>query len=290
MGLVHCLVQLVSVITAMLLCHVYTSCVHSCSLFGATGLCHYCYAVMLCLYIMRSLLYRVGQNHIYTVCKRVYGIFGREFTIYTVIYGVYIRFWPTPLLYVVWCNWFVSLLSCCVNTSCVHTCTLSGATCLCHYCHAVSIHHAFTRVRCVEQLVCVITVMPCQYIMRSHVYAVWCNWFVSLLSCRVNTSCVHTCTLCGATVLCHYCHAVSIHHAFTSVHCLVQLVCVITVMPYLYIMRSHLFTVWCKWFVSLLSCHVYTSCVHTCTLCGPTGLCHYCYVVMPCLHIMRSHV
>ena len=25
----------------------------------------------------------------------VYGIFGREFTIYTVIYGVYIQFWPT---------------------------------------------------------------------------------------------------------------------------------------------------------------------------------------------------
>jgi hypothetical protein len=25
----------------------------------------------------------------------VYGIIGREFTIYTVIYGVYIRFWPT---------------------------------------------------------------------------------------------------------------------------------------------------------------------------------------------------
>ena len=36
---------------------------------------------------------RVGQNHIYIRC--VYGIFGREFTIYTVIYGVYIRFWPT---------------------------------------------------------------------------------------------------------------------------------------------------------------------------------------------------
>jgi hypothetical protein len=36
---------------------------------------------------------RVGQNHIYIQC--VYGIFGREFTIYTVIYGVYIRFWPT---------------------------------------------------------------------------------------------------------------------------------------------------------------------------------------------------
>ena len=30
---------------------------------------------------------------IYIRCK--YGIFGREITKYTVIYGVYIRFWPT---------------------------------------------------------------------------------------------------------------------------------------------------------------------------------------------------
>jgi len=28
----------------------------------------------------------------------VYSIFGREFTKYTVIYGVYIRFWPTLLI------------------------------------------------------------------------------------------------------------------------------------------------------------------------------------------------
>jgi len=46
------------------------------------------------------LVYRVGQNHMYTVCIRcVYGVFGREFTIYTVIYGVYLRFWPTLLVY-----------------------------------------------------------------------------------------------------------------------------------------------------------------------------------------------
>ena len=35
---------------------------------------------------------RVGQNQ----CIRfIYGIFGREITKFTVIYGVYIRFWPT---------------------------------------------------------------------------------------------------------------------------------------------------------------------------------------------------
>ena len=144
----------------------------------------------------------------------------------------------------------MSLLSCRVNTSCVHTCTLCGATGLCHYCHVVSIHHAFTRVRCVVQLFCVITVMPCLSIMRSQVFTVWCSLFVSLLSCRIYTSCVHTCSLSGANGLCHYCHAMSTHHAFTRVRCVVQLVCVITVM---------------------LSCRVYTSCVHTCRLCGPTS-------------------
>jgi hypothetical protein len=36
---------------------------------------------------------RVGQNHIYIRC--IYGILGREIKKYTVIYGVYIRFWPT---------------------------------------------------------------------------------------------------------------------------------------------------------------------------------------------------
>jgi hypothetical protein len=39
---------------------------------------------------------RVGLNHIYTVY--IYGIFGREITKYTVIYGVYMRFWPTLLM------------------------------------------------------------------------------------------------------------------------------------------------------------------------------------------------
>jgi len=37
---------------------------------------------------------RVGQKYIHTVYICIYGICGREFTKYTVIYGVYIRFWP----------------------------------------------------------------------------------------------------------------------------------------------------------------------------------------------------
>jgi hypothetical protein len=36
---------------------------------------------------------KVGQNHNYIRC--IYSIFGRELTKYTVIYGAYIRFWPT---------------------------------------------------------------------------------------------------------------------------------------------------------------------------------------------------
>jgi hypothetical protein len=38
----------------------------------------------------------VGQNHTFL---GIYGIFGREITIHTVIYGVYIRFWPTLFMY-----------------------------------------------------------------------------------------------------------------------------------------------------------------------------------------------
>ena len=38
---------------------------------------------------------RVGQNHTYTDIRYIYGILGREIIKYTVIYGVYIRFWPT---------------------------------------------------------------------------------------------------------------------------------------------------------------------------------------------------
>ena len=43
---------------------------------------------------------RVGQNHTfiaYTVWC-IHGVFGRKITKYTVIYGAYIRFWPTRLM------------------------------------------------------------------------------------------------------------------------------------------------------------------------------------------------
>ena len=39
---------------------------------------------------------KVGQNHIYI--RFTYGIFGGEVIKHTVIYGVYIRFWPTLLM------------------------------------------------------------------------------------------------------------------------------------------------------------------------------------------------
>ena len=43
-----------------------------------------------CSHIVQD-MFRVGQNHI----SYIYGNFGREITNYTVIYGAYIRFWPT---------------------------------------------------------------------------------------------------------------------------------------------------------------------------------------------------
>jgi len=45
--------------------------------------------------------YRVGQNHIYIYIyvRCMYGILNREITKYTVIYGAYIRFWPTLWIY-----------------------------------------------------------------------------------------------------------------------------------------------------------------------------------------------
>ena len=42
------------------------------------------------------ILDRVGQDHIYVRCT--HGIFGREITKFTVIYGAYISFWPTLLI------------------------------------------------------------------------------------------------------------------------------------------------------------------------------------------------
>jgi len=59
--------------------------------FHITG-AHIAAIVSLCLH-----MHRVGQTHIYIRC--IYGIFGREFTKYTVIYGVYIQFWPTLVIY-----------------------------------------------------------------------------------------------------------------------------------------------------------------------------------------------
>jgi hypothetical protein len=42
------------------------------------------------------LMHRVGQNHLYIQC--IYGNLGRKITKYTVVYGVFIRFWPTLLM------------------------------------------------------------------------------------------------------------------------------------------------------------------------------------------------
>ena len=39
-----------------------------------------------------------GNHCIYGHLRCIYSIFGREFTVYMVIYGAYIRFWPTVLM------------------------------------------------------------------------------------------------------------------------------------------------------------------------------------------------
>jgi len=46
---------------------------------------------------------RVGQNHTYICC--IHGIYGREITNCTVIYGVYMRFWPTLYMLAVLLKW-----------------------------------------------------------------------------------------------------------------------------------------------------------------------------------------
>jgi hypothetical protein len=55
------------------------------------------YVIPIILYIIPYYRYSVGTcvglaRTIYTQC--MYGIFGREITKYTVMYGVYVRFWP----------------------------------------------------------------------------------------------------------------------------------------------------------------------------------------------------
>ena len=78
---------------------------------------------------------RVGQNHIPIRC--IYGILGREITKYTIIYGVYKRFWPT--LYMCACaNVYVHV---CVCMSCVFTC---ACVCACIY----ACMYEYLRVAC----------------------------------------------------------------------------------------------------------------------------------------------
>jgi hypothetical protein len=55
--------------------------------------------------------YGSGQPYSYTRAGGVRSIFGREITEHTVVYGVYIRFWPTLLIYTCrWCGRSCALL------------------------------------------------------------------------------------------------------------------------------------------------------------------------------------
>jgi deoxycytidylate deaminase len=71
------------------------------------------------------LTHRFDQNHIYIRCT--YGIFGREITKYTVIYGVDIRFWPTLLIRDVTAHGpCVHVLVCVLPVSSVCVCATKG--------------------------------------------------------------------------------------------------------------------------------------------------------------------
>jgi hypothetical protein len=48
---------------------------------------------------------------IYIYIRFIYGIFGREITKYTAIYGVHIRFWPTLCI----CCWGVNSIVACLT-------------------------------------------------------------------------------------------------------------------------------------------------------------------------------
>jgi len=84
---------------------------------------------------------RVGQNrifiHIYTCIRCTYGIFSREITIRTVIYGVYIRFWPTLVMCRVLCTVCrvcMCVCECACMLACVSVC-LRICECICIYVH-----------------------------------------------------------------------------------------------------------------------------------------------------------
>ena len=78
---------------------------------------------------------------IYIRC--VYGIIGREITKHTVMYGVYIRFWPTLHLQVTKIQWHVHTL----EHACVHTHACNARRRLCSgereghvVCHLLPVH------------------------------------------------------------------------------------------------------------------------------------------------------
>jgi len=74
----------VCVCALVIICVFTSECVSVCA-----NVCMACVDVCVCMYVGLA-------RTIYIRC--IYGIFGREITEYTVIHGVYIRFWPTLLV------------------------------------------------------------------------------------------------------------------------------------------------------------------------------------------------
>jgi len=101
--------------------------VHLCTLVHLSTLVYTCGLVYTRLHSCTCVHLYVGlAKTIYIRC--IYGILGRETTKYTVIYGVYIRFWPTQLVhlstFVYTCVHLCALESSSWQMWCVHLCAL----------------------------------------------------------------------------------------------------------------------------------------------------------------------
>jgi hypothetical protein len=118
-----------------------------CEKVPSKSLLDHCVSQLLCRLLVCSCvpMCAVGRYHAWRTyvglartihIRCVYGIFGREVTIYTVIYGVYIRFWPT--LNICYLPSLPLNLQCLPPTACIAS--LARAFCLLILWHLMSRH------------------------------------------------------------------------------------------------------------------------------------------------------
>jgi len=68
------------------------TCVSRMCVMSVSCVCHECVTCVSCVCVMYDKCVGLART-IHIRC--IYGVFGRKITKYTVIYGAYIRFWPT---------------------------------------------------------------------------------------------------------------------------------------------------------------------------------------------------